>query len=452
MSAATAVLDVGKTHAKLSLVAKDGRILAARSRANDVRQIGLVKVLDTDGIERWLAASLLKLGKQAEIAAIIPVAHGATAALIASQGLAAPVMDYETPPPDDVMSAYRAMRDPFERTLSPPLPLGLNLGVQLFWQERLTPDLWPARARVLPWPQYWAYWLSGVEANEVSSLGCHTDLWQPRKNTFSDLARSRGWDSRFAPMFHASATLGQLRTDLALATGLAPSCEIHCGLHDSNASLVAARRMMGSTHTFALVSTGTWFIALQSGATRSVRLDPGRDTLGNVDVDGSVTPSSRFMGGREYEAILGGALGATSALEDAAKIVKRGVMAGPSFVAGSGPFPDARGGILGDVQSAGERAALASLYLALMQDVSLDLIRAEGPVLIEGRFANDPVFTGALARLRPAQQVYRCALGDGIALGAASLRNAHIKPPPPQPVAPLALDLADYKARWKPAH
>jgi hypothetical protein len=200
------------------------------------------------------------------------------------------------------------------------------------------------------------------------------------------------------------------------------------------------------------VSTGTWFVALQVGATRSVALDPARDTLGNVDVDGNVTPSSRFMGGREYETILGEALGAVPALADAARIEAGGVMAHPSFVVDCGPFPEAKGKVTGETRSPEERAALAALYLALMQDAALDLIGAEGPLLIEGRFANDPVFTGALAALRPGQSVYRCALGDGIALGAASLRNAQIKPPSPEPVTPLPLDLQPYRARWRSLH
>lgn len=449
MSAIIAVLDVGKTHTKLSLVADDGRILSSRSRANLVRRVGSIRILDTDGIERWLAESLRDLAKQAEIAAIVPVAHGATAALVTPEGLAAPVLDYEMAPPDDILAAYRTERDPFVRTLSPPLPLGLNLGLQLFWQEKLTPELWPARAQVLTWPQYWAYWLSGIAASEVSSLGCHTDLWYPREKRFSDLAERRGWAKRFPALANAAQSLGLIRPEPAVATGLSSRCEILCGVHDSNAALVAARRMMaGIAGTFSLVSTGTWFVAFQSGAATVKTLDPARDTLGNVDVNGEVVASSRFMGGREYETILGEALGATPTSEDAAKIVSRGSMAWPSFVPGSGPFPAAKGELVGDVQSARERAALASLYLALVQDAALDLIEAGGPLLVEGRFATDPVFGPALARLRPHQPVYRCALSDGIALGAASLRNAGIAPPRPEAIPPLPCELASYKAHW----
>lgn len=33
-------------------------------------------------------------------------------------------------------------------------------------------------------------------------------------------------------------------------------------------------------------------------------LDPGRDTLANVDAYGRAVPSSRFMGGREFEVLV----------------------------------------------------------------------------------------------------------------------------------------------------
>ena len=36
------------------------------------------------------------------------------------------------------------------------------------------------------YPQYWAYRLTGVLANEVTSLGCHTDLWNYRAGGFLD--------------------------------------------------------------------------------------------------------------------------------------------------------------------------------------------------------------------------------------------------------------------------
>ena len=437
-----AVLDVGKTHTKLSLVDADGRVGETRARANAIRRVGKVRRLDADAIESWLVATLAEFAATADIEAIVPVAHGAAAALIVDDRLAAPVLDYESKLPAAIAAAYQALRDPFERTLSPLLPMGLNLGAQLFWQETLCGALWPARAGVLPWPQYWAWRLCGVKASEVTSLGCHTDLWYPREKDYSDLAKNRGWDGRFAPLMPAGAVLGRVRPEIAQATGLSGACEIHCGIHDSNAALVAARAMRAvQGKAFTLVSTGTWFIALQSGAAGLPPLDPARDTLANVDVEGRPIPSSRFMGGREYAAIQRGRLGAVPNIDDASRLVARGVLTRPSFVDGSGPFPAAKGAIDGAAQSRREKAALASLHLALMQDVCLDLIAAEGPVLIEGRFADDPLFAPALAALRPGQPVLVCSLGDGIALGAARLRHPELLSDATMPVAPLDLDL-----------
>jgi sugar (pentulose or hexulose) kinase len=203
---AVAVLDVGKTHAKLSLVGADGAVSALASRANESPVVAGRPVLDAEAIEAWALAQLAALRARVAVAAIVPVGHGAAAALIDGDDLAAPVMDYEAQPPDDLARAYDAERDPFALTGSPRLPLGLNLGLQLFWQERLYADLWP-RTQALLWPQYWAFRLSGERAAEVSSLGCHTDLWRPDAGGYSDLANRRGWASRFPAPRHSGDVL-----------------------------------------------------------------------------------------------------------------------------------------------------------------------------------------------------------------------------------------------------
>jgi sugar (pentulose or hexulose) kinase len=446
MSGTVAVLDVGKTHTKLTLLDAEGRILKRAAREN--RLVGQGYFLDTDRIAAWLRATLGTFARTAEINAIVPVAHGAAAALLQGDR-AFPVLDYECAPPADIIDAYRAVRDPFARTLSPALPNGLNLGLQFYWQEQELGPFSKAGLCALPWPQYWAYWLSGARASEVTSLGCHTDLWFPEKKDFSALAKARGWDGVFAPLKPAGEVIGNIRPDLAAETGLPRGCEILCGVHDSNASLNAARGAFRD-QAFALVSTGTWFVMFQSGGERKVRLDPDRDTLGNVDVEGKVVRSARFMGGREHLAILGDALGASATAADVERAIARGARTFPSFVAGSGPFPAARGRILGTVETASERAGLAAVHLALMTRASLRLIGAEGPVLVEGRFADDPVFTAALARLL-AGPLYRYEHGDGVAVGAARLRVPAAARGTLGLVEPLPVDLSAYGERWERA-
>jgi hypothetical protein len=66
-------------------------------------------------------------------------------------------------------------------------------------------------------------------------------------------------------------------------------------------------------------------------------------------------------------------------------------------------------------------------------------VAAEGPILIEGRFAGDEVFGASLATLRPAQAVWRSSLGDGVALGALRLALPDLRLPPLTPVAPASV-------------
>jgi sugar (pentulose or hexulose) kinase len=448
---AVAVLDVGKTHAKLSLIAADGALLAARSRANATAVADGRPALDAQGIEAWAIAALRDLVGLAKIVAVVPVAHGATAALVAGDELIVPVLDYEAEPPAAIAAAYAAERDPFEATLSPPLPQGLNLGLQLFWQEALYPAIWPGKAEALLWPQYWAWRLSGERAAEATSLGCHTDLWRPYAADYSDLAKRRGWDQRLGPIRPASTVLGTVRRELATATGLPADCRVLCGLHDNNASLSAARGFAEvAGRAFTLISTGTWFVSFQSGGGGPKALDSDRDTLANVDVEGRPVPSARFMGGREYAAILGGDMGAAASLAAAAVVVEAGARTRPAFASG-GPFPGQDGAVIGSAQTPAQRASLASLHLALMSDVELDLVGAEGPIVIEGRFAEDPVFPAALAALRPKSAVYACPDGgDAVALGAARLVWPMLRPAAPlRRIQPAPFDLAAYAKAWR---
>lgn len=420
MAAAVLVLDVGKTNAKLTLASLEGRSPVTRVRANKAVAADRA-TLDAEGIEAWMVATMVELAALAEIVAIVPVAHAAAAALITGDTLAVPVLDYEAEPPARVRAAYDGRRDPFARTLSPRLPGGLNLGVQLSWQE----DQIGGDVVLVPWAQYWALRLCGERASEVTSLGSHTDLWFPRERAYSNLARREGWAERFAPLFAAGDVLGPLRPDLAARTGIDGSCGVLCGLHDSNASLCAARSLPDvAGGPFCLVSTGTWFVLMQSGATREVELEEAPGTLGNVDVEGRVVPSARFMGGREFAAAAGDA-GAAGSVADAARLVERG----------RAPL------------TAGERAAQASLGLALKTAEHLDLIAAEGPVVIEGRFAADPVYAAALAGLRPRSPVLGVETADGVALGAARLFAPHLTPAAARRAAPLGLDLRAWAER-----
>ncbi len=455
------VLDVGKTNAKLSLWGEGGALLDRRSRANVVVQSDRYRVLDAAGVEAWLADTLGDFADQAEVGSIIPVAHGAAAALIHDGRLWTPPMDYEEEPDPADRADYDRGRDAFALTGSPRLPQGLNLGMQLHRLERLTAP-WPRDLQIVTWPQYWAWLLCGQTATELTSLGCHTDLWRPGDERHSAMAIARGWAQRLAPLRAAADVLGPISPAWAKRTGLPATCQIHCGLHDSNAALLAARGhaeiAMGDA---TILSTGTWFVAMRSLADRGNAaahdLVESRDCLINVDADGRPAPSARFMGGREAELLVGADISALTENYDSdvligrlPALIERGVFALPGVVRGVGPFPDGPGGWENEPDDQLDRAAAVGLYLALMADVVLDLVGSRERLVIEGRFAEAPVFVRTLAALRPRQSVYVSKAQDDVSYGALRLlRPSLVSASPLAPVTLLPLDISQYVRRWR---
>src|SRR5262249_49953149 len=149
---------------------------------------------------------------------------------------------------------------------SPFLPLGLNLGRQLYYVQQTHPELFTSCSSILLYPQYWAWRLSGVMASEITSLGCHTDLWRPREADFSALAKSQGWSKLFPPIRGAGDALGPISATLSKLTGLDPTCRVLCGIHDSNASYLCYRLSRPDNERFGVISSGTWTVVMAQGA------------------------------------------------------------------------------------------------------------------------------------------------------------------------------------------
>ena len=378
------------------------------------------------------------------------MAHGAAVAGIRRGALAFAPPDYEWPIPEEVLADYRAGRDAFAVTGSPACPGGLNIGSQLAYLENLLPGGF-ADVTLLPYAQYWSWLLSGEARSEVTSLGCHSDLWAPGEDDFSPMARRRGWARRFAPMARAGEVIGTLRSDLAAKTGLSPQVRIHAGLHDSNAALVAARGFAEiGKHEATVLSTGTWFVAMRTsaGTVNLAALPEKRDCLVNVDVAHCPVPSARWMGGRELELL--GAIIDLPGLAGLAEALAEGAMVLPALVAGSGPFPDARHGWIAEPADTPARTAAAALYAALMADCLLDLIGAREQILIEGRFAGSDVFARALASLRPTTAIHVARGEADVSFGALRLIWPDLRPPAAlTQVVPLPHDLTAYREAWR---
>ena len=398
---ATIVIDIGKTNAKLTLIDADGNTISEQRCANTILDDGPYPHHDTERLWAWMLATFRTFAGLAKVGAIVPVTHGATAALVDEHGLVLPVLDYESKLPEQINEAYAKARPPFSETYSPKLPAGLNLGRQLAWQADLFKAGFGRATFILMYPQYWAWRLSGVAASEVTSLGCHTDLWNAATQDYSSLVSNSSWRNLFPPFHAASDVLGPLLPALVERTGLPADCKIVCGIHDSNASLL---RYLGGD-VGAVLSSGTWLIAA-SFNTPLEQLDEQADMLANTNAFGQPVACMRFMGGREF-GVLAGAQPAICSVEDIQYIIDERIFALPCFAESGGPFSSHNGKVLGaSPRTAQESYALATLYCALMSDYCLDALKATGQVAVEGSLTGNPYFAPLLAALRQNQKVF----------------------------------------------
>jgi sugar (pentulose or hexulose) kinase len=444
-----AVIDIGKTNAKVALVdLVTLSEVALRRIANAPVGRTPYPHHDVEALWTFILNSLASLNREQRIDAISITTHGATAALVDASGeLALPVLDYEFDGPDRLAADYDAIRPTFAETGTPRLPLGLNLGAQFFWQQKRFPVEFARAAAMLMYPQYWALRLTGIAANEVTSLGCHTDLWSPWTADFSSMVDRLGWRGLMVPVRPARDRLGPILPAHAARTGLDPQTPVFCGLHDSNASLLP--HLLSDAPPFSVVSTGTWVVSMAVGG-RPVKLDPARDTLVNVSALGDPVPSARFMGGREFSVLTSGKPVDCSG-SDVLAVLTRKMLLLPSTQQGSGPFPHhAAAWLHADGISKGERFAAISFYLALMTATCLDLIGADGPTTVEGPFARNRLFVGMLAAAT-ARGVIASEAATGTSIGAALLASAEIMThgkgeriePPTDPV------WAEYVSAWR---
>jgi sugar (pentulose or hexulose) kinase len=422
-----AVIDIGKTNVKVAIVDTVTLTeLALRKMPNVVLTNGLYPHFDVEGHWKFITASLRDLNREFAFDAISITTHGASAALVHEDGsLALPILDYEFTAPDTLTAEYDAVRPPFSETFSPRLPIGLNVGAQLFWQQARFPQEFAAARYILPVPQYWAMRLTGIAAGEVTSLGCHTDLWNPVSQNYSTMVEKLGWQSKFPPVRSAFDALGNVLPDVTAEIGLERHVPVQCGIHDSNASLVP--HLMSRAAPFSVVSTGTWVVLFSVGGDLN-NLNPARDSLANTNAFGEPVASARFMGGREFEMITTGFPGEEEAALDA--VLSEGLLLLPSIEPTSGPFPHRRPQWLPAEPKDARRAACASLYLAMMTATSLSLTGAKGEIIIEGPFSQNQTFLQMLHTATGQSVFAMTGSSTGTSVGAAllGLGRAHLLP------------------------
>ncbi|HEY5371966.1 MAG TPA: FGGY family carbohydrate kinase [Hanamia sp.] len=254
-----AIFDVGKSNKKLFLFDEDYKIVFELSAR-------FIETVDEDGFPCENLDSL-KLSvfdslreifrlKEFNIKAINFTSYGASFVYLNEQLRAfAPLYNYLKPYPESLQKqfydTYGGKDDFAFRTASPVLG-SLNSGMQLYRIKYEKTELFSQIKYALHLPQYLSFLVSGNVCSDITSIGCHTNLWDFQKNQYHSWVQREGILGKLAPILSC--------TEVVSASFPGNFYSVGIGLHDSSAALIPY--LMNFKEPFVLISTGTWCISL----------------------------------------------------------------------------------------------------------------------------------------------------------------------------------------------
>jgi sugar (pentulose or hexulose) kinase len=307
-SPVVAILDVGKTNKKLFLFDESYRIVWENNQV-------LPETTDEDGepcedldrLNRWIQevmANAVKAGKFS-IRAINFSAYGASFVHIDLRGKpVTPLYSYLKPYPEklkkDLYDQYGGELI-FSMITASPVLGSLNSGMQLYRIMKEKPKSFSQIVYSLHLPQYLSWLVTGKARSDITSIGCHTHLWNFQQNGYHEWVYREGIIDKLPPIESADTVfpVNNLETRLNLPS-VNPDCVIGTGLHDSSAAIIPYLEIF--REPFILISTGTWCISLNPFNTDPLTIaELQNDCLSYMTFRGGSMKASRLFAGYEHE-------------------------------------------------------------------------------------------------------------------------------------------------------
>lgn len=294
-----AIFDVGKTNKKLFLFDQDYRIVFEKSAR-------FIETVDEDGfacenlqsLRQSVFDSLSEVFalKQFEVKAVNFSAYGASFVYLDEDGgEAAPLYNYLKPYPPELTDQFYAEYGgelQFSKETASPILGNLNSGLQIYRLKYQQPALFQKIKYALHLPQYLSSLLSGQYYSDLTSIGCHTAMWDFGSDHYHQWIRQEAIEQKLAPIIAADKALPAQQQGKNFKVGV--------GLHDSSAALIPY--LVNFKEPFILISTGTWCISLnpfnQSASTED---ELEKDCLFYIQYNGKPVKASRLFSGLEHE-------------------------------------------------------------------------------------------------------------------------------------------------------
>jgi sugar (pentulose or hexulose) kinase len=294
-----AIFDIGKTNKKLFLFDESYRIVYDKSAQ-------FAETLDEDGfpcenlesLELFVYDSLKEIlsMQKFEMVAVNFSAYGASLVHVDKNGKPLTALYNYLKPYSPFLSErfYSTYRNPetFSLQTSSPALGSLNSGLQLYRMKYEKPGVFKNLFYSLHLPQYLSFLITGKYYSELTSIGCHTALWDFVKHDYHAWVIKEKLNEFLAPIENGKKIFPS-------AIALYP-CKVGIGLHDSSAALIPY--LVNFSMPFVLISTGTWCISMNPfNKTALTAEELSNDCLCYLQYSGEPVKASRLHAGFEHE-------------------------------------------------------------------------------------------------------------------------------------------------------
>lgn len=437
-----AVIDVGKTNKKLFLFNEQYEIVYERSArftettdedGDPCENLESLRLSVFDSLRRVFAK------KEFDVRAINFSSYGASLVYLDEEGNPlCPLYNYLKPYPAWLQKKFYDTYGGEElvslQTASPVLG-SLNSGMQLYRIKYEKPELFSKIKHALHLPQYLSYLISGQLYSEITSIGCHTLLWDFGKHAYHNWVQKEGIISLFP----------KLTPHDQVFPAAFPGNNYHVGigLHDSSAALIPY--LVNFREPFVLISTGTWNISLNPFNHSPLTLEElQQDCLCYLQYTGKPVKASRLFAGQEHEEQVKRIADHFNQdpvryrnMEFNPEIVSALKKAEPQFT-GKSIFGER---VISEFTTDTEAYHQLIMDIIARQHASTRLVLNNSGVkriFVDGGFSRNTIFMNLLAAAFPEMEVFAASMAQATALGAAlAIHQTWSKKPVPQDIIRL---------------
>lgn len=431
-----AIFDVGKTNKKLFLFDEHYNLVFERSAK-------FLETVDEDGdpcenlesLRLSVFDSLHQVFrmKQFDIKAINFASYGASLVYVDEDGLPlTPLYNYLKPYPNSLSEKlYQKYggSTTFSLETASPLLGSLNSGLQLYRIKEERPSIYQQIKYALHLPQYLSYLISGTYYTDMTSIGCHTALWDFENHDYHQWIVEEGLLDKMAPL-----TSG---TEVFEATFPGNTYKVGTGFHDSSAALIPY--LIHFHEPFVLISTGTWCITLNPFAEAKLTEDELKaDCLFYLRYDGAPVKASRLFAGYEHEIQskriaehFDTSITKFRQLEIDWSIIQQLREKDGTHLTGDLHYFAQRD--LNTFNHAEEayHTLIDDLVRAQVASTKLVLQNADCKrIFVDGGFSKNHIYMSLLAQQFPEMEIYAASMAQATALGAALAIHQHWNPNP----------------------